>query len=99
MTYNSNLFIHEERHGTHKDSDRRIDPEPTRFAQEQIHRHCRDPLRDHQGTLASGEDVYDQSSRQVLCKGKAERKGRNPASVMTLMLRTRKVVTFRCSGR
>lgn len=49
-------------------------------------------------TLESGEDVLVSGFGKFCVKGKAERKGRNPATGGGLMLRPRKVVTFRCSG-
>jgi hypothetical protein len=37
--------------------------------------------------------------RKFCIKEKKERKGRNPATVEDMMLKSRRVVTFRCSGR
>jgi integration host factor subunit alpha len=51
------------------------------------------------GTLASGEDVMISRFGKFCVKEKRERKGRNPASGGAMMLRSRKVVTFRCSGK
>ncbi len=50
-------------------------------------------------TLASGEDVLISNFGKFCVKEKAERKGRNPATGDDLMLESRKVVTFRCSGK
>jgi len=50
------------------------------------------------GTLASGEDVKISGFGRFCVKEKKERKGRNPATGEDLMLRPRKVITFRCSG-
>jgi len=50
------------------------------------------------GTLASGEDVMISGFGKFCVKGKKERKGRNPATGDDLMLKPRKVVTFKCSG-
>ena len=50
-------------------------------------------------TLASGEDVLISNFGRFCVKEKAERKGRNPATGDDLMLESRKVVTFRCSGK
>jgi len=49
-------------------------------------------------TLASGEDVKISGFGKFCVKEKKERKGRNPATGGDLMLRPRKVITFRCSG-
>jgi integration host factor subunit alpha len=50
-------------------------------------------------SLASGEDVLISNFGRFCVKEKAERKGRNPATGDDLMLKPRKVVTFRCSGK
>lgn len=50
------------------------------------------------GTLASGEDVKISGFGRFCVKEKKERRGRNPSTGEDLMLRPRKVVTFRCSG-
>ena len=50
-------------------------------------------------TLASGEDVLVSGFGKFCVKEKKERKGRNPETGEPLMLRSRKVVTFRCSGK
>jgi integration host factor subunit alpha len=50
-------------------------------------------------TLESGEDVLISGFGKFCVKQKAERKGRNPATGDDMMLRPRKVVTFRCSGK
>jgi integration host factor subunit alpha len=49
-------------------------------------------------TLASGEDLMISGFGKFCVKEKKERRGRNPATGEDLMLRSRKVVTFRCSG-
>ncbi len=49
-------------------------------------------------TLASGEDVMISGFGKFCVKQKQERRGRNPATGDDLMLRSRKVITFRCSG-
>jgi integration host factor subunit alpha len=49
-------------------------------------------------TLASGEDVMISNFGRFCVKEKNERKGRNPATGEDMMLKPRKVVTFRCSG-
>jgi integration host factor subunit alpha len=50
------------------------------------------------GTLASGEDVLVSGFGKFQVREKSERKGRNPATGESMMLRPRRVVTFRCSG-
>lgn len=50
-------------------------------------------------TLESGEDVLISGFGKFCVNEKSERKGRNPATGSDLMLRPRKVVTFKCSGK
>ena len=50
-------------------------------------------------TLASGEDVLISGFGKFCVKEKAERRGRNPATGEDLMLKPRRVVTFKCSGK
>ena len=49
-------------------------------------------------TLESGEDVMISGFGKFCVKNKKERRGRNPATGDDMMLRPRKVVTFKCSG-
>jgi integration host factor subunit alpha len=49
--------------------------------------------------LASGEDVLISGFGKFSVKEKGERRGRNPATGDAMMLRSRKVVTFKCSGQ
>jgi integration host factor subunit alpha len=49
--------------------------------------------------LASGEDVLISSFGKFCVREKRKRKGRNPATGDAIMLRSRKVVTFKCSGK
>jgi len=49
-------------------------------------------------TLESGEDVLVSGFGKFCVKYKRERKGRNPATGEDLMLRPRRVVTFKWSG-
>jgi integration host factor subunit alpha len=49
-------------------------------------------------TLESGEDVLITGFGKFCIKDKRERRGRNPASGDRMMLRSRKVVTFRYSS-
>ena len=50
-------------------------------------------------TLAAGEDVLVSGFGKFCVKEKEERKGRNPATGDDLMLKPRKIVTFKCSGK
>ena len=49
-------------------------------------------------TLESGEDVLVSGFGKFCVKQKSERRGRNPATGGDMMLASRKVVTFNCSG-
>ena len=51
-----------------------------------------------ENTLTSGEDLIS-SFRKFSVKVKKERKGRNPATGADLMLKLRKVVSFKCSHK
>ena len=50
-------------------------------------------------TLENGEDVLISGFGKFCVNKKEERRGRNPATGDDLMLRPRKVVTFKCSGK
>ena len=50
-------------------------------------------------SLASGEDVLVSGFGKFCVKEKRERKGRNPATGEDLMLKPRRVVTFKWSGK
>ena len=50
-------------------------------------------------TLASGDDVLISGFGKFCVKDKRERKGRNPATGEDMILRPRRVVTFKCSGK
>ena len=50
-------------------------------------------------TLESGEDVLVSGFGKFCIKDKRQRKGRNPSTGEDLMLDSRKVVTFKCSGK
>lgn len=50
-------------------------------------------------TLENGEDVLISGFGKFCVKVKNERRGRNPATGEDLMLRNRRVVTFKCSGK
>jgi len=49
--------------------------------------------------LESGEDVLISGFGKFCVREKNERRGRNPASGEDMMLPSRKVVTFKCSGK
>ena len=50
-------------------------------------------------SLESSEDVLISGFGKFRVKDKAIRRGRNPATGEDLMLRGRRVVTFKCSGK
>lgn len=50
-------------------------------------------------TLASGDDLLISGFGKFCVKDKKARKGRNPATGDDLMLKPRRVVTFKCSGQ
>lgn len=50
-------------------------------------------------TLSFGDDVLVSGFGKFCVKEKAERRGRNPATGTELMLRSRRIVTFKCSGK
>ncbi|MCG6909164.1 MAG: integration host factor subunit alpha [Deltaproteobacteria bacterium] len=50
-------------------------------------------------TLARGDDVLVSGFGKFCVKEKNQRRGRNPATGSDLLLRERKVVTFKCSGK
>ena len=49
-------------------------------------------------TLTSGEDIMISGFGKFQVNEKAPRKGRNPATGQEMMLKKRRVVTFKCSG-
>ena len=49
-------------------------------------------------TLESGDDVMISNFGKFCVKEKEERRGRNPATGEDMMMKPRKVLTFRCSG-
>ncbi len=51
------------------------------------------------GTLEKGDDVLVSGFGKFCVKNKKQRRGRNPATGSDLILRERKVVTFKCSGK
>ena len=50
-------------------------------------------------TLESGEDVMVSGFGKLCVKVKGQRKGRNPATGEDLILESRRVVKFKCSGK
>ena len=50
-------------------------------------------------TLESGDDVLVSGFGKFCVKAKKERRGRNPSTGGDMMMRPRKVVTFKCSGK
>ena len=50
-------------------------------------------------TLEKGDDVLVSGFGKFCVKNKTQRRGRNPATGDDLMLKARKVVTFKCSGK
>jgi len=50
-------------------------------------------------TLENGDDVLISGFGKFCVKKKNQRRGRNPATGDDLMLRERRVVTFKCSGK
>ena len=50
-------------------------------------------------SLESGHDVLISGFGKFCFKEKKQRRGRNPATGKDMMLRSRRVVTFKCSGK
>jgi integration host factor subunit alpha len=50
-------------------------------------------------SLEKGEDVLISGFGKFCVKRKNQRRGRNPATGQDLMLRERRVTTFKCSGK
>ena len=50
-------------------------------------------------TLEKGEDTLISGFGKFCIKNKGKRRGRNPATGTDLILKERKVVTFKCSGK
>jgi integration host factor subunit alpha len=51
------------------------------------------------GALVQGDDVLVSGFGKFCIKEKRPRRGRNPATGEDLLLKERKVVTFKCSGK
>jgi len=56
-------------------------------------------LKTIKSTLTSGDDVLVSGFGKFCVNEKRERRSRNPATGDSMMLRPRKVVTFKCSGK
>jgi integration host factor subunit alpha len=56
-------------------------------------------LNASKSAMESGDDVLVSGFGKFCVKEKAERKGRNPSTGEDLMLKPRRVVTFKCSGK
>jgi integration host factor subunit alpha len=56
-------------------------------------------LKIMKSTLASGEDIMISGFGKFQVNEKAPRKGRNPATGKDMMLKERRIVTFKCSGK
>jgi integration host factor subunit alpha len=56
-------------------------------------------LKIMKSTLASGEDIMISGFGKFQVNEKAPRKGRNPATGKEMMLKERRIVTFKCSGK
>lgn len=50
-------------------------------------------------TLETGDDLLVSGFGKFCVRGKHERKGRNPATGDDMMLKPRRIVTFKCSGK
>jgi len=56
-------------------------------------------LENIKSTLEKSEDVLISGFGKFCVKQKKQRRGRNPATGDDLILRERKVITFKCSGK
>lgn len=65
----------------------------------QAKRTLEDMLEIIKETLGNDEDVMISGFGKFEVKKKAPRKGRNPATGKSMLLRERKVVTFKCAGK
>ncbi len=50
-------------------------------------------------SLESGDDVLISGFGKFCVRDKKDRKGRNPATGQDMILKSRRVVTFKCSGQ
>ena len=51
------------------------------------------------GTLEKSQNVLISGFGKFCVKNKSQRRGRNPATGQDLILRERRVITFKCSGK
>ena len=51
------------------------------------------------GSLESGDDVLISNFGKFCVREKGERRGRNPSTGEDMMMKPRKVATFKCSGK
>ena len=65
----------------------------------QAKQHMEDMLEIMKESLESGDDVMISGFGKFDVKEKASRKGRNPATGQTMILRKRRVITFKCAGK
>ena len=72
---------------------------PLLFSKKEAQAYVETLLKLIKQTLVFGEDVLISGFRKFCVKEKAARKGRNPATGEELMLKGRRVVTFRCSQK
>ncbi len=71
----------------------------TRFTKDRSFQIVETLLEIIKSTLESGEDMLISGFGKFCVRKKRERKGRNPATGDDMMLRPRRVVTFKCSGK
>ena len=83
----------------HQISYRRFHPQPTWSPPKSI---CQSPWIyswNHQEDIGNGEDVLISGFGKFCVKEKNDRRGRNPQTGEDLMLGSRRVVGFKCSGK
>jgi len=59
----------------------------------------KDTLDIVKNTLSNNDDVLVSGFGKFCLKEKKKRRGRNPATGSDLLLRERKIITFKCSGK
>jgi integration host factor subunit alpha len=69
------------------------------YTQKQAHETIEILLELIKRTLESGEEVMISGFGKFCVKKKRERRGRNPATGEDMMLKSRRVVAFKCSGK
>ena len=68
------------------------------FERADVLKHVESIMEIMRETLANGEDILISGFGKFCVKEKKERKGRNPATGEAMMLRARRIVTFKPSG-